>query len=144
MKHSASFVVDVYNVAGFMVLGADKWRCGGELMCSELMYCKICRFAAMLLSSNQKQNQSCSAEMGPQYGSNKQLCCGLYIGVVSSLRKGYLCTLILHVLQSLFSELFETISMCNLWNNDFELFRSAIKCKSRSFWGILARDENCH
>jgi hypothetical protein len=79
----------------FMVLGADKWRCGGgdvngELECSELLYCKICRFTVLLLSSKPKAKQPSRVEIGPQYVSSKQLCCGLYISVVDLLGKIYL------------------------------------------------------
>lgn len=87
MEHVAACVVDVCNVAVLVVLGAEKWRCcdggvGGELQCSELVYCEICRFSVLLLSSKPKAKQTSRDEIGPQYVSSKQLCCGLYISVV--------------------------------------------------------------
>jgi hypothetical protein len=57
MEHGPSCGVDVCNVAVLMVLSADKWRCGGEVVCSELVYCKLCWFAAVLLSSKPKAKQ---------------------------------------------------------------------------------------
>jgi hypothetical protein len=66
IEYGASFLVDVCNVV-LMVLGANKWRrsggdvlygpVGGELVCSELVYCEICRFAVMLLSSKPNAKQ---------------------------------------------------------------------------------------